>query len=146
MDFVAHEIKPKTELARAIYAKMCELGTSIDELSRATHVGYERARTAVTGDEPPSKRLLDDICRVLRLDGTAMRDMLITEQVKRKYGRIPASLTANDAELRNIEELWQFLTGEEKEHVSWLVARYVERRVTKQHGSAIPRIGPRNIR
>lgn len=120
---------------------------SIHELADATGVGYERARTAVTGDEPPSKRLLRDICRFLKLDMESMSEMLIAEHVKRKYGRIPPRLTNGDTELQTVEELWQHLLPEEKEHVAWLVSRYAERR-TRQQAKPTPveRIAPRPAR
>jgi transcriptional regulator with XRE-family HTH domain len=144
---VPPKAKPKTPLSLAIHTRMQERGVSIQELADATGVGYERARTAVTGDEPPGKRLLGDICRFLKLDVESMSEMLITENVKRKYGRIPTRLTGADPELQTVEELWQHLLPEEKEHIAWLVSRYSERR-TSQKAKQIPveRIGPRPAR
>lgn len=122
-------------------------GLSVRQLADATHVGYERARTAVTGDQPPSQRLLREICRALELDFAAANEMLITEQMKRKYGRIPLSLAGRDPDLQPIEELWQFLTTEEKEHITWLVGRYAERRASRpQVAGGLQRMAPRNIR
>ena len=120
-------------------------GLSIHQLAKATRVGYERARTAVTGDYPPSPRLLEDICRVLELDLKAAQEMLITEQVKRKHGRVPLGLLGRDSSLQPVEELWRFLTQEEKEHIIWLVGRYAERRSSQQE-APIRRMGPRPIR
>ncbi len=120
---------------------------SIHQLAKATDVGYERARTAVTGDEPPGKRLLGDICRVLKLDSDGMAEMLVTEQIKRKYGHRRARLANGDPELRSIEEGWQFLSPDEKEHIVWLVGRYAERGVRRAEAVApIQRIAPRPAR
>jgi len=141
------EARPKTPLSLAIYTRMKGRGISIHQLADATGVCYERARTAVTGDEPPGKRLLLDICRVLKMDPEPMTEMLITEQMKRKHGRLPARLAGRNPELQPIEELWQLLLPEEKEHIVWLVGRYAERRARKGEDVApIQRIAPRPAR
>jgi len=130
-----------------IHAGIKAKGLSIRQLADATGVGYERARTAVTGDQPPSPRLLADIVQVLQLDFKAANEMLITEQVKRKHGRVPLGLLGRDPSLQPVEELWQFLTQEEKEHITWLVSRYAERRSRKPEAATpIRRIAPRPIR
>jgi len=140
------EAKPKTPLSLAIHTQMKERELSIHQLADATDVGYERARTAVTGDEPPGKRLLRDICRVLELDLEAMTEMLITEQMKRKYGRVPARLAGKNPELQEIEELWQLLLPDEKEHIAWLVGQYAKRRIRKQESpTPLRRIAPRSV-
>jgi len=144
---MSHEIKPKTPLALAIHTRMKEKGLSVHDLADAMDVCYERARTAVTGDSPPSKSLLHNICRVLQLDLEAPDEMLITEQMRRKYGRVPSRLAGRNPELQPVEELWQFLTPEEKEHIIWLVHRYAERRTRKKEvASPIQRIAPRPVR
>lgn len=140
------EARPKTPLSLAIHTRMKERSVSIHQLADATAVGYERARTAVTGDEPPGKRLLCDICRVLKLDLKSMTEMLITEQMKRKYGRVPAQLAGRNPELQQIEELWQLLLPEEREHITWLVTRYAEKRPRGQEFNPIRRIAPRPAR
>jgi len=141
------EVRPKTPLAVAIYARMKEKDVSIHQLSEATGVCYERARTAVTGDEPPGKRLLRDICRVLQLDLEPMTEMLITEQMKRKHGRLPMRLAGSDPELQSIGELWQLLLPEEKEHIVWLVGRYAEKRGRREETvTPVQRIAPRAVR
>jgi hypothetical protein len=138
------EIKPKTQLAFLIHDRMKERGMSVHELKDATAVCYERARTAVTGDSPPGERLLRDICRVLQLDFAAANEMLITEQMKRKFGRVPA-LKKHDPELQSIEEAWPSLLPDEKEHIVLLVERYV-RKQRQQFVAPVPRILPRPVR
>lgn len=139
-----HEISPKTELSRFIYDGMKHKGFSVQALADATYVGYERARTAVTGDKPPSQRLLRDICRVLQLDFKIANDMLVAERVKQKYGLLPSARATADPELRSIEALWPELTPQEKEHVAWLVGRYAEKK--SQRSQILQRIAPRPVR
>lgn len=144
---MAPEIKPRTPLSLMVYTRMKERGLSVHDLADATDVVYETMRGTVKGDKPPSKRRLREICRVLNLDFEVANEMLITEQMKRKYGRLPASSTSRDPELRSLEEMWQLLSPEEKEHVTWLVSRYVEKRTRKRQApGAIQRIAPRPVR
>jgi hypothetical protein len=141
-----HEISPKTELSLFIYDGMKHKGFSVQALADATSVGYERARTSVTGDKPPSQRLLRDICRVLQLDFKIANDMLIAEKVKQKYGLLPSALATADPELRSIEALWPELTPQEKEHITWLVSKYAEKRSQKARSQVLQRIAPRPVR
>ena len=141
------QVRPKTPLSLAIHSQMKVLGVSIHQLAKATDVVYERARTAVTGDAPPGRRLLRDICRVLKLDLDAMAEMLVAEQIRRKYGHLRPRLANGNPELRLVEEHWQFLSPEEKEHVVWLVGRYAERGATRAETvTPIRRIAPRPAR
>jgi len=143
---VPPEIKPKTPLSLAICTGMKQVPLSSKQLKVEVDVSYETIRSILKGDRPPSKRLLRDICRVLTLDFETMNDMLTTEHIKEKFGRVPA-LRKSDPELQLIEEAWPFLLPEEKEHVTLLVEKYVGKRNPKQQAiKAVPRIGPRPIR
>jgi hypothetical protein len=140
------EIKPKTALALFLHGGMKRKGLSVQALALATDVGYERARTSVTGDKPPSRRLLREICRVLQLDFKAADEMLVAEQVKRKYGHLSPALASGDPDLRSIEMLWPELTPQEKEHVAWLVTRYAEKKSQKGRATTLQRMAPRPVR
>jgi hypothetical protein len=140
------EITPKTALALFLHSGMKHIGLSVQDLALATEVGYERARTSVTGDKPPSRRLLREICRVLQLDFKVADEMLVAEQVKRKYGHLPPVLASGDPELRSVEMLWPELTLQEREHVAWLVARYAEKKSQKARMPALQRMAPRPVR
>ena len=139
------EIKPKTPLALAICAKMKEASLSPNQLADDVDVVYETIRGILKGDRPPSKRLLAEICRVLTLDFEAMNDMLVNEQINRKYGRMAAT-KKNDPSLQSIEGAWPLLLPEEKEHIVLLVGKYVERKKRRQSAPLVPRILPRPSR
>ena len=140
------EIKPKTPLSLAIYTRMEDIQLSSKQLAVEVDVVYETIRGILKGDRPPAKRLLHEICRVLTLDFEAMNEMLVTEQMKRKFGRVPATRT-NDPELQSIEGAWPLLLPEEKEHIVLLVEKYVERKQTRKLAPpAVPRIVPRPVR
>jgi hypothetical protein len=145
-NFMPRRINAKTPLSKLIHEQMQERGVSVHQLAIATRVGYERARTAATGDEPPSQRLLEEICRFLQLDFKVANEMLITEQMKRRYGRLPSGLGDRDPELQAIEENWQLLSPDEREHIAWLVSRYAERRDRTHQTPKLHRMGPRPVR
>lgn len=138
------EINPTTPLSLAIYTRMKQLPLSSKQLAVEVGVVYETIRGILKGDRPPSKLLLQAICRVLSLNFEAMDEMRITEQVKRKFDRVPA-LRKNDPELQSIEEAWPLLLPDEKEHIILLVEKYVRKQ--KEHFLAsAPRILPRAVR
>ena len=104
---------------------------------------YETIRGVLKGDRPPSKLLLREICRVLTLDFEVMDEMLVTQQMKRKFNRVPA-LKKNDPELQSIEDAWPLLLPHEKEHVLLLVGKYAEQK--QGFDVPAPRIVPRSVR
>ena len=144
---VPPEIKPKTALSLRIYERMKQKGLTVQQMADATDVVYETMRIIVTGQRPPGKLRLREICRTLDLDFTEINEMLILEQMKRKFGRLPSGTQAKDPELRKIEEIWPFLLPEEKEHICWLVLQLSEKRNKKREDPApAPRIAPRPVR
>ncbi len=124
---------------------MRKVPLSSKQLAAEVDVVYETIRGILKGDRPPSKLLLREICRVLALDFEAMDEMLVTEQMKRKFGRVTTT-RKNDPALQSIEAAWPLLLPEEKEHIILLVEKYVERKQRQQLAAAVPRIVPRQIR
>jgi transcriptional regulator with XRE-family HTH domain len=140
------EIKPKTPLALEILTRMKEKGFSVHQLADETDVVYETIRGIVAGDRPPGKRLCRAICDVLRLDFATVNEMLTAEQMKRKFGRVPARTTGIDQRLQLIEDLWPLLLAEEKERITWFVERLADKRGRKREPSPPQRIAPRPVR
>jgi transcriptional regulator with XRE-family HTH domain len=132
------QIQPKTKLSLAIYGRSRELDLSVKEVADKVEVVYETMRKVVSGDRPPSKRLLRDICRVLKLDFDSLNALLVGQKLK-KYGDVPAQLAGKNPELAKIEEVWDFLTPEQKDHVNWLVESLAQQ-------NASSRKSPRHLR
>jgi transcriptional regulator with XRE-family HTH domain len=124
---------------------MKEVRLSANELATQLNVVYETVRGILKGDRPPSKLLLREICRILTLDFETMNEMLVTEQIKRKFGRVSA-MRKSDPGLQLVEEAWPLLLPEEKEHVVLLVEKYADRTRKHQPPSSAPRIVPRPVR
>lgn len=124
---------------------MKQASLSSRQLANEIEVHYETIRGILKGDRPPHRRLLRDICRVLTLDFEAMNEMLITEQMKRKFGRVPAP-RKNDPELQSLEDAWPSLLPDEREHIILLVEKYAVRKQRQQFVAPTPRILPRPVR
>src|SRR5579863_3458933 len=120
---------------------MIEASLSPKQLAGEVDVVYETIRGILKGDRPPSKLLLHQICRVLRLDCAAMHEMLVTEQMKRRFNRVPA-LKKNDPGLQSIEDAWPLLLPHEKEHVLLLIGKYAEQNQRQKFDAPAPRIVP----
>jgi len=118
-------------MAITLYDQMLERNISVAELAKRVEVTYEAVRRIAGGSQPPSKRLLKDICVVLGLDFQTVDNMRKAEQIRRKHGALPPELTNKNPELQPIEDLWDFLTLEDKEQIIHLVRYHAERRLTR---------------
>jgi transcriptional regulator with XRE-family HTH domain len=124
-------IRPRTGLSLELFHRMGEMGVSISELAERTEVVYETVRRIVSGQQPPSKRLLVDICNVLKLDFDRCNEMLVAEKIKAKFGAVPLRMAKKNPQLQPIEDSWGFLTEQEKAHILTLVDLYARQRRTK---------------
>lgn len=121
-------------------------GVTAQQLASETGVHYETIRGVVSGTKLPSALLLREICRILHLDQPSTSEMLIAQQVARKFGRIPAGSGVRDSALRSIEERWPLLLPEEKEHIVWLVEHLAEKKTKKRGSGPFRRLEPRPVR
>lgn len=117
---------------------MRELDLSIKDLASQAEVVYESIRQIVTGDRPPSKRLLRDICSVLKLDFKYLNRLLDNQKLE-KLGGVPVELATRNPELGRLERRWEFLTPEQREHVIWLVESFAQK-------NTVPLKSPRQLR
>lgn len=141
------EIKPKTSLSLEIYTQMKAKGLNVHQLADATDVVYETMRGIVAGDRPPGKLRLREICRALNLEFAPMNEMLIAEQMKRKFGRVASRPGLRDPALQAIEDRWPLLLPEERDHITWLVGHLIEKKSRKREEPIQPqRIAPRPVR
>jgi len=104
-----------------LHAKMNERGVSIRQLADEVGVVYETVRKAVGGIQLPSKRLLRDIANFLKIDPKHAEELRVQEQLTAKYGDAAARLSRKNPELIQIDQFWDFLTAEQKQHITWLV-------------------------
>lgn len=131
-------VRPKTELSLTIFNGMGEAGLSISELASKTEVVYETIRKIVSGEQPPSKRLLVDICSTLKLDFDLCHEMLIAQKIKAKYGTLPSKMAKKNPQLQPIEDNWSFLSEDEQNHILNLVHLYARQRRSKPRKKGSP--------
>lgn len=107
--------KSEGRLARALSARMAEVGATLRGLSGRTGLTYEHVRKLVKGEAYPSKLALREVCAALNLDAGKMEALAIADRVERKYGGIPHALAGKHPELSLLAPWWDQLTPEQKE-------------------------------
>jgi len=109
-----------------IHKRMQDKGITAYELAKSTEVVYETVRKILNGQQPPSKRLLREICSFLNLDFEQAYRTLVHQKLIQKHGREIAVLSKRNPELQPLEDSWLLLTTQQKQHVIWLVEKYVQ--------------------
>jgi transcriptional regulator with XRE-family HTH domain len=105
----------KGRLARALGARMSELGLTLRQVAERTGLTYEHIRKLVKGEAYPSKLALREVCRVLDLDIATMETLAVADRVESKYGGIPHALAGKHPELSLLAPWWDLLTPEQKD-------------------------------
>jgi transcriptional regulator with XRE-family HTH domain len=129
-------LRPRSKVGAAIHLRMEEIGLTPRQLAEETEVVYETIRKAITGDQPPSKKLLRDICVVLGLEFEELYAVQVEEKLQSKFPKALAKLAKRDPELLPIEERWRLLTTEQKEHIILLAKSYASENLLKKKSSA----------
>lgn len=101
-------------LARKLIARMAEKKLDLHELADRVDSGYENIRKVIRSKGFPSRHVLKEIAKVLDLDFQDLYSLMVSDQLSKKFGDIPARLSGRNAELAPIEELWPYLTDEQK--------------------------------
>lgn len=128
-------LRPHSKVGAAIHLRMEEMGLTPKQLAEETEVVYETIRKVITGDQPPSKKLLRDICAVLRLEFDELYSVQVEEKLQRKFPQALAKLAKRDPELLPIEERWRLLTIEQKEHIILLAKSYASENLLRKKSS-----------
>jgi transcriptional regulator with XRE-family HTH domain len=121
------EIKPRTELGRRILQRIKDLGLDVTQSASRIYVKYETLRKVVKGDRPPPRRLLRDLCRELNLDFQELETIVVVDKLRQEH---PAALLhiagVAEPEIIAIARQWPSLSDDQKQHIRWLVAKFVE--------------------
>lgn len=122
--------------------RMEELGISIQQLASRTEVVYETIRKAIAGDQPPSRKLLRDICAELDLDFEEVHAIQVEEKLQKKYPDALAKLAGKDPELQPLDQQWKLLTPEQREHILLLARSYASENLIRKKSSKSLQIRP----
>jgi transcriptional regulator with XRE-family HTH domain len=121
------EIKPRTELGRRILQRIKDLQLDVAQAASRIYVKYETLRKVVKGDRPPAPRLLRDLCRELNLDFQELETIVVVDKLRQEH---PAALLhiagVAEPEIIAIARQWPSLSDDQKQHIRWLVAKFVE--------------------
>ena len=121
------EIKPRTELGRRILQRIKDLGLDVMQAASRIDVEYETLRKVVKGDRPPARRLLRDLCRELNLDFQELEIIVVVDRLRQKHpGALLHIAGVVEPEIIAIARQWPSLSDDQKRHVRWLVAKFVE--------------------
>lgn len=77
---------PIGQLGEALSDALETQRTHLPDFARSLGITYEHARKLVKGIAFPSRLLLKEICRVLRLDFDDMDRVLVEDKLRHKYG------------------------------------------------------------
>lgn len=121
------EIKPRTELGRRILQRIKDVGLDVAQAASRIDVEYETLRKVVKGDRPPAWRLLRDLCRELKLDFQELEIIVIVDKLRQKHpGALLHIAGVADPEIIAFARQWPSLSDGQRQHVRWLVAKFVE--------------------
>lgn len=121
------EIKPRTELGRRILQRIKGLGLDVTQAANRIDVEYETLRKVVKGDRPPARRMLRDICRELNLDFQELEIIVVVDRLRQKHpGALLHIAGVAEPEIIAIARQWPSLSDDQRQHIRWLVAKFVE--------------------
>ena len=132
------EIKPRTELGRRILRRIEDLDRDVAWAASRIDVEYETLRKVVKGDRPPARRLLRDLCRELHLDFHELDTIVVVDKLRQRHPWALLHIAGvAEPEIVAIAHQWPLLSDDQREHVRWLVAKFVEDNAPK---TALPGI------
>jgi transcriptional regulator with XRE-family HTH domain len=121
------DTKNRTRVGEIISAKMEEKGLSIRDLAVSLDTAYEHMRRIVKGEGVPSKFLLKSICQELGINYKEAERLVTSDQIEKKYGKIPMEISGKNPEIEPIERVWTHLTNDQKNDIITMVQGWARR-------------------
>jgi transcriptional regulator with XRE-family HTH domain len=129
---VSVEIKPRTELGRRILQRIKDLDLDVTQVAIRIGVEYETLRKVVKGDRPPARRVLRDLCPELNLDFQELENIIVVDKLSRKHpGALLHIAGLADPEIIAIARQWASLSDEQRQHIRWLIEKFIEENTSK---------------
>jgi transcriptional regulator with XRE-family HTH domain len=101
---------PGTLTAQKLLDAMEEKGMSIKELAEKSDTTYEHIRKILRGGSFPSKYMIRVLSELLNIKKSELEQLVAADQIRQKYGKIPAILSGKNPELEPVERIWNNLT------------------------------------
>jgi transcriptional regulator with XRE-family HTH domain len=106
-----------SQFAAAIREAMEREDLTLGELKELLGTSYEYTRRLRNGLAFPSKLLLKEVCKTLKLNPETMRSLIIKDRLQQKYGGVPSELTGKSDRVAEIERQVEKLTPEQFEQL-----------------------------
>ena len=131
---VSNDEKAKTLTAELMEKRMEELGMSARDLSVKVGVVYEHIRNILRGNIVPSKLLVKEIAKALKVPLPELERVAVADRIQLKFGDIPFELSGKNPELEPIERAWPKLSKEHKADILAMVQTFVKRDLANSRG------------
>lgn len=128
---MAVNVESQGQFSTALVVAMNTAGLTIKDLAEKTDMTYENARRLVKGMTLPSKYVLKEICKILKLDFAKMENMVIADKFRRKFGDTSVDLMGHRPSLAPLEEIWDHLTEDQQKDLIAMAKGLLRRNGTK---------------
>lgn len=106
---------PKTLTAQLVSEAMEVKNIDKKELASQADTTYEHIRKILAGDSFPSKYLIRVLSDVLGIKKSELDQAVVADQIRHRYGKIPALLSGKNPDLEPVERVWGMLTKDQQD-------------------------------
>src|SRR5690242_14789460 len=110
---VRSDMEPNGRFGHAFAQALEKHGTDLRELAAKLDGSYEHMRKVYKGLAYPSKYLLKEICKALKLDLAEMEQLVTKDKLERQFGSSLHTALGSDPRMAEFEELVPHLTNEQ---------------------------------
>jgi transcriptional regulator with XRE-family HTH domain len=103
-----------TLTAERILEAMDAKGYSIKDMADKTESTYEHMRKIVRGGNFPSKYMIRVLAETLDIKQSELQRLVVADQIRHKYGKIPAEISGKNPDLEPVERIWPSLTKDQQ--------------------------------
>lgn len=121
------EDKPLGQFATILVDKLEAQQMSVMKLAEDLGRTYEHTRKLVRGLAFPSRYLLKDISKLLKLDDEEMWKLVVSDKIQTKYGGIPEELSGKTPRFTQVERLLPKITEDQFQSLMGMLEGWAKR-------------------
>lgn len=118
---------PLGQFATALTEQLEDKGMSVMDLAKELGITYEHTRKMARSMAFPSRLRLNQISKVMGWKADDMWPLVVNDQIKKKYGKIPEELAGKTPEFTQIELLLPKITPEQFQAVLGMLEGWAKR-------------------
>lgn len=107
------ELQPGGRFGNSLAVSLEKHQMSLGQLAAETDSTYEHIRKLVKGLAFPSRRLLKDICRILKFDAKEAQLLIDTDKLEYRFGENVHTIMHTSARLAEYDSLVPYLTEDQ---------------------------------